>query len=310
MPFPSWGRHTTVVTLVLATLGAGIQSTPAWGADEQPTWSAAARQIQNYALTDLELTLRLRTALEQDDKLVDQNVGASVKDRVATLWGSVGSSQLSRHAAEVAQKTLGVMSVINQLRINRPAESSLPRSAATYNPLTEPMLSEAPRAQAAVVHRADERALITGQGLFWKPVGVPAAPPKIADYTTSGADPSFGQPAPRAGEPVWRPGTTPPGPDPVGAPPAVSSTQAPPPAIARLAAPDKPAENQNDLRARVEALRLGDSRYLGLRAEVRGETVQISGHAEAWTQVFELCRRVAWLPGVKRIVVEAIHIED
>jgi len=288
----------------LAVVAVLCQPAPgAWASknDEQPSWTSPGERIHVSPATDLELTLILRAALEQDDKLADQKLTASVKDRVATLWGSVASADLSQHAVRIARQTIGIVSVMNQLRIVPTAEP-IPHATQSPTPLTEPIVPEMPPSQGAVAHRPSEQFLLKGEGGLWQPLITAGTNVPIGSRT---AEPS--RSPVMAPESVWQPKI---------AKDQVSSDQKPISLTpSRLAGSDSVVFDscfhaQEELRGRVEAACLGDARFLALRAVVAGETVCFRGRAEAWMHVFELCRRVAQIPGVKRIILEEIRVGD
>jgi BON domain len=85
------------------------------------TWRAPVDSNAQSTTNDLQLTVRVRRALNQDDELAPHQIGVSVKGQVITLYGSVSSGDLSQRAADRARRVLGVVDVRNEILI-APAE--------------------------------------------------------------------------------------------------------------------------------------------------------------------------------------------
>jgi hypothetical protein len=60
----------------------------------------------------------------------------------------------------------------------------------------------------------------------------------------------------------------------------------------------------------IEALRLGDERFWGIRAEVRRDGVYLRGVVYRWEHLFELARAIARLPGVKQVLFKDVRAES
>src|SRR5438309_1337123 len=81
--------HVTWLTRTLAIL---VLCQLRFSARAEPlTWMPGLSQHTNHASLDLELSLRARKALLQDEVLAGQRLGISVRNRIATLWGSASS---------------------------------------------------------------------------------------------------------------------------------------------------------------------------------------------------------------------------
>jgi osmotically-inducible protein OsmY len=76
-------------------------------------WTAPARPD----LGDCMLSLSIRQILQQDEGLMDFNLGVSVRAGVATLWGAVPSADLSRRAEGLVRQIPHVGGVRNELRV-------------------------------------------------------------------------------------------------------------------------------------------------------------------------------------------------
>jgi len=59
----------------------------------------------------------------------------------------------------------------------------------------------------------------------------------------------------------------------------------------------------------VEALRVADDRFRGVRVEVRGDTVYLRGTVYCWEHLFELARAASRLPGVRQVFFDEIRAE-
>jgi osmotically-inducible protein OsmY len=74
---------------------------------------------------DMQVLLRIRRALRTDDVLATHNVGVSVRDGVATLWGPLPSGDDIRRALTAVGDVRGVQSVRSELYV---AKEPLPPS--------------------------------------------------------------------------------------------------------------------------------------------------------------------------------------
>jgi hypothetical protein len=76
-----------------------------------------ALQLPELSPRDWVLTNQARRVLQKDELLASQNVGVTVKDRVATVWGTLPSKEAVRRAEESLKKIAGVAAVVNECRI-------------------------------------------------------------------------------------------------------------------------------------------------------------------------------------------------
>jgi hypothetical protein len=81
---------------------------------------------------------------------------------------------------------------------------------------------------------------------------------------------------------------------------------------ARRGPPPSPPDPQSTtaLVKRIEALRLGDDRFLGVEALVQGDVVYLRGTVYSWDHLFELARSIAQLPGIRRVLFEEVRAES
>jgi hypothetical protein len=92
-------------------------------------------------LADCQLAVRARQALHQDELLASFNLGVSVRDHVATLWGALPSQDLLRRAEERVRQVQGVAEIRNQLRVEPQAGAT---ESARPLPRQEPLAPAAP----------------------------------------------------------------------------------------------------------------------------------------------------------------------
>ena len=89
---------------------------------EIETELAEARQNVEHAVSDNDLFRAVQSALLEDDELESHAISARVTQRVVTLEGSVPTEELKGRAEKIAAEALGVATVVNQIRIEAPAE--------------------------------------------------------------------------------------------------------------------------------------------------------------------------------------------
>jgi hypothetical protein len=66
---------------------------------------------------DCRLTVFARHAIQSDPVLASLNVGVTVQDRVALLWGSIPSVEMARRSEALIRKVSGIAGIRNNLRI-------------------------------------------------------------------------------------------------------------------------------------------------------------------------------------------------
>ncbi|GIW81031.1 MAG: hypothetical protein KatS3mg105_2838 [Gemmatales bacterium] len=79
---------------------------------------SAGRAQSDYS--NCRLTLECRRVLAAEPSLRACQIGVSVRNHVATLWGTVTSVTLSRQAERLVGKVLGIASVNNELKVIGP----------------------------------------------------------------------------------------------------------------------------------------------------------------------------------------------
>jgi hypothetical protein len=80
------------------------------------------------------LTVLARHALQHDLLLATLNIGVTVQDRHATLWGAVHAPDLSKRAEDAVRHVPGIASVKNDLRIDASARLVSPQLVQTWSP--------------------------------------------------------------------------------------------------------------------------------------------------------------------------------
>jgi len=85
------------------------------------TPAAEPRSVQAPDLTprDWLLTNQARRAILKDEQLAPLRLGVTVKDRVATIWGTIPSDETAKRADELLRKISGIAVVMNDCRIVR-----------------------------------------------------------------------------------------------------------------------------------------------------------------------------------------------
>jgi osmotically-inducible protein OsmY len=263
------------VSLVITT-GFLLRALPEVAA-EAPAVSPSAPQ--SGSLQDVQLTLQARKALQQDEKLANLNLGVTVRDRVATLWGAARSADLARRAVERLRQVPGLTEVRSEMKAEA-AEDALLESFAQLarpRPAAEPPAPPASPGPAALTSQASDPS--------WKPRVSP--------------DGEVEAPPPEGGAPglILPPVALP-------RPPLGGASE--PPAVLLPPAPRATSEN---LTRAIDALRRGDERFRRVRSEVRDGVVHLGGTVYRWEDLFEMARAVARLPGVQRVILEDVRTE-
>lgn len=289
-------------------------------------WLPSSTQSVSGVSEDLELTLRARRALLKPETSAGQTVGVSVRNRVATLWGTVSSPDMARRAEACLGNLPGLTAVRNELSVEAHGSQRdrqvLPRAQARVLSGEPPPLTDTQPVQGALVHRGDEQRLTASQQFSWRPVasnraGLLPAPPKdrsvegerMSDKPVAECLPGFPSPdsaltSSRASFPVRVEKTA-------LATSAAGNYPTAPLAVHAGSTGSSPSPAKSpagsSLVERIEALRLDDSRFRRVRVEVSGDTVSLHGTVDRWDHVFELARSIARLPGVRRVLFDKVQ---
>jgi hypothetical protein len=281
-------------------IASGLLCSPSAVAADAPAWTPVPSRPAEFTARDLELMLRATRLLLEDEDLAKLPLGVSVRDRVATLWGTVPTKEIAQRAEDRLKQLLGLAAVRSQLHIDGDAgpAAQAPRVGVFERPpLSEPVVPRpVPRVQRSLVHRPSEHGPVLGQEMLWHPAERhPAAP--IMQFTPApvgllpGADKEFAGNDARRFSP--RAAT-------LGDMPSLS-LMSPSASAPALEAP--PA----GLAEAIETLRLQDDRFRRIKPELRGQVVHLRGTVARWDHLYDLARMVARLRGVERVVLEDIH---
>jgi hypothetical protein len=236
---------------------------------------ATAETVPSALDQDRQLTSLARQTLQTDPLLAPHNLGVTVRNRVATLWGPVPSVGLALRAEELLRTLPGLTQVRSDLRIEAGAEQEPPRSS-----------SPASRSPA------------TPQ---WRPVGesLPGRekrrnrPPTLFTGTAGSAPP-----APDAGphrQPAQRHVEVLPS---IGVP--VPAAQVSPP-VPQTHHPSNPAPPE--LEQRMRQLQLREIRFHGIESAVRGGFVYLRSRGASPADLFQFAQVLGQLPGVECVIV-------
>lgn len=222
------------------------------------------------ALNDGRLTVYARRALAEDESLASLNLGVSVRNHVATIWGPVPSAELGQRALDNLRRVPGLAQVVNQLVIEKPGD---PLLEFLRPPASPPSTSQ--RLTPGEERGAERRSHL-------------AVPPCLR-HTEAGPCPASG-----AAKSTAAPENT-----------TVFMPLIPLP----VRTPAGPPSGTTGLADAVEKLRRADQRYWRIAAEVVGGTVHLRGVADSREDVFALARAVSHVPGVERVVVAEVRCQ-
>jgi hyperosmotically inducible periplasmic protein len=93
------------------------------------------------AESDPGLTTSIKTQLAADDQVKARKIDVDTKDRVVTLKGEVQSSAEETRALEIARKTSGVASVVDEISVV-PDAGATPTTGRTPDPLVEVTMTD------------------------------------------------------------------------------------------------------------------------------------------------------------------------
>ncbi len=230
---------------------------------------------------DLWQSMQARKLLQKDPELAAFNVGVSVRDRVAILWGSVPLAELS-FKAELCLRTMTELAEIrNQLEVMEEAGTAPRSGARPAAPLFLPEHAPPPLPKIPRLPSLAPAALL-GMDTVGKPPAVPTAQPKPRVEKTA---PTTQLGAPQLGAPQF------------GAPQFGLKIEPAPVVV--------PARGEADtkLEKAVQSLLQSEPSHRQIPVAVREGRVYLrsSGHDSETVQ--QAARRVAQLPGVAGVVL-------
>jgi osmotically-inducible protein OsmY len=226
-----------------------------------------------------------RQALDNDTQLGALNLGVSVRDQVASVWGTVPSPAVAERAVTCLGRVPGVARVENQLTVESPGDPLVDFLKMPARPLP-PKPAPGMRAldPTPTVPKSTRTAL--GPVPVWQPAPVfraPASPapvrePKLASRTdVVAAAPTM----PLIPLPVTRP----------------------------IAVPlhDEAKPDSDRLTTSIADVLKGSDRLRGIKPEVRGGIVYLRGQVHDWEELHAFARQISRLPGVERVVMDGVR---
>lgn len=254
------------------------------------------------ALNDCRLTVLARQALLQDELLAALNLGVSVRDHVAVLWGPIPSADLARRAVERVGNVQGIARVMNQLTIEAPGNPLVeflktPRPPRPAPPASVPGAEKRPRFGSLTGREGPEEAT-PAQGPLWHPTSSQEPTPERAANPRIALQ-GIGMPTPSNPS------------DMIGFMPFIavpSSTDAL--TGAPLGGADRPAQAPgHELLPALEQLREGNDGLRHIQFAIQENTVYLRGSVPSHELLFRLARSISLLPGVERVVLEDVKRE-
>lgn len=242
----------------------------------------ASAAPNNATDAQCRMTSLARQALDGDAQLGALNLGVSVRDEVATVWGTVPSSAIADRAVNCLRRVPGVARVDNQLTVECPTDPLVDFLKLPPRPLT-PKPLPGMRVQEPVEPRSTRTS--HGPVPVWHPAApVPPAPePKL----TSRPEPTAAVAAvtmPVIPLPVLRPAPVP---------------------LREEAVPVK--AEQRDLSRVIADLQNPYEHLRGVKPEVRGGVVHLRGTVGSWQELQTFARAISQLPGVDRVVLSGLR---
>jgi hypothetical protein len=305
-----------------SSCGGDKNSSPSTGS---PVWIPSLTQPPNRVSDDLALGLRARKLLLQDAVLAGQTLGVSVRNRVAMVWGVVSSPIMALRAETCLRGLPGLAAVRSELSIEPQPERS---GEGCMSPGSPAQLPPSRRVQGRLVHRVEEQAPAPSQEFRWRPAGRRESE-RVPVHSRAGslqAERSAEKPAVESLPGFPSSDGAPRSSGPKNVLPSRLGTAVAVPVMPALVLPVLPAEGDSArpglpappggpqtaslLVKRIEALRLADDRFRGIRAEVRGDVVCLRGMVYSWDHLYELARSLSGLPGVRRVLFEEVRAES
>jgi hypothetical protein len=225
-------------------------------------------------MLDTELSVRVRAALAKDQALAPLNIGVNVRDGTVTLWGSVPSADFARRAMSVAGQVKGVQSIRCELSLIPRDDEGDP--SATCAPPPIPVPDKVGPPPGALTGRPAEQP------------AVPQVKP-TARSQRPGGDILLLPPIIVAGPPA-------------GAKPA-------PPASLGHPVPLPLEASAPDLSSALDKVRRSDTRFGGIRWEVRERVVTLSGTVPRGEDLMAFAQAVSRVAGVERVLLGPVRLE-
>jgi osmotically-inducible protein OsmY len=256
-------RRFLVGLALLLAVTASARSAPPWESDR-------------LEVRDVELTLLARRAVHQDSELARCNLGVSVRQGEATVWGSVPTRDLASHALAVVGRVRGVYKVRSDLLVAGGHEEAL-------ESLLAGLASGPSNSDPVPWYQSSDRG--TG-GSFAERLG--DLPGESKPQEVINAHPPLSAWLPHPGVTLLRP-------MPVTNP------------VARIEAQPEDRSTGGDLREAVERVLSGDERFHDIRVEINNGIVLLSGRVRRPENLVELWRAVSPLPGVRSVDLRGVE---
>lgn len=119
------------------------------GAEPPPRFASTPNSPRDE-VRDWVLANQARRALLKDEKIAALNVGVSVKNKVATIWGILPSAEVAKQIEESLKKVSGIASVVNECKIVPPGSLIPQQVADAVKRLREQHENEVVRAEPPV----------------------------------------------------------------------------------------------------------------------------------------------------------------
>lgn len=264
-----------------------------------PILAPGATSSDKPAGQNCRLTLLARQALLQDAVLAPLNLGVSVKDHVATLWGPVPYGDLKRRAENRVLSVQGIAEVVNELYVDAASEPAVA-------PVVEPQQSMPLQAPGFEPVKP-----------ILDPVRKLPPPPAIPQPPKENPQPSLTRTVGNQGQRLQADAT---GIQPINETvqlmPAMVLPQ-PGPAPIRPISPiapiphiNAPTPNQGSTLAQaIDRLRLSEPRYQRIQVEVNAGVVSLYGQVARMEYAIELAQSISRQPGVQRVVLANVKAD-
>lgn len=246
---------------------------PVRAADPPPRFASVPLPARDESARDWVLSNLARRVLLKDEQLASLNIGVSVKDKVATIWGTLPSKEAGKRAEEMLKKINGIASVINECKIV-PPPSAVPQQVAD----AVKRLQEREAEEALALRQPPPPTATTGRQVVAKPEPDVLAPRVVNDPTEVRLPP------------------LPPPPAAVLLPPEFSPVSPSP----TSPAPATPVSFSGDP---IERTRRSEPRFRDVVLEVKGGVVKISGSVPKMKDAWDLADKLNAVNGVRQVIL-------
>jgi hypothetical protein len=233
--------------------------------------------------------VHVRRALLDDPALGPLNLGVEVHDGAVVLVGPVPTSELAQQALRKVAQVRGVLQVRSELYLSRDT---------SHEPITLPLSGEAPTQTQSASPGSTSGSLGTLTGRV-PPIELPPSGRSATVQPSSPSAPEAPPASPRTAAPASPPARG----QWATAPQAGSGVSLLAPVLDAPQTPRPPAAAES-LASAVERVRQSDARFRGIRVEVRGATVLLSGPEVPGEHVMALAQALSVLPGLQRVLVQ------